>query len=140
VLCAAAVIGCGQPPPSAPTETPPTASTIRLGDWSASNGRWTFNATVNPRGGPTHVVLEYGLGTESAPVFDTTLEVETGILDARALTATIQLPEEASFCARFAATNEVGSVSTEPFCQSQLSRPSVVVVGPDQSAAASALP
>jgi hypothetical protein len=111
-----------------------------LGDWSATNGRWTFNATVNPRGSPTHVVLEYGFGTEAAPVFDTTLEVATDLLDARALTATVQLSEEASFCARFTATNEVGSVSSEQRCQSPLLFPSVIVSVPDQSVGASASP
>ena len=126
-VLAVALSGCGEPGPETPTPEPLTAPPIRLGDWSSSNGRWTFNATVNPRGSPTDVVLEYGFGPASAPVFDVTVPVEDGLFDAAAVTVTVDIGEEAPFCARFTATNEVGSTSSEPRCNDWL-RSMVIVV------------
>ncbi len=139
-LLAAAIGACGPPGPPSPIESPPTAPTIVLGDWQATNGRWTFTAVVNPRGSPTDVVLEYGFGGEAAPVFDRSLTVETELLDAKAVTANLELPEDAEFCARFTATNEIGSTSTESRCP--LPRPSgfLLVPVPTASSAASASP
>lgn len=131
-----AVGGCTDPVPPSPTPSAPTAPTIRAGDWSASNGRWTFNATVNPRGSPTDVVLEYGFGPESAPVFDIVVPVEQDLFDAAAVTVTVDIGEEEPFCARFTATNEMGSTSSEPRCNDQLRSMVIVVPGsPSPSAA-----
>jgi hypothetical protein len=125
ILVAATVLaGCGAPTPSGPTESPPAAPMIFPMDWSADNGRWTFNASINPRGSPTEVVLEYGFGPESAPVFDTTVPIEEDLLDPRAVTATVDLGENRPFCARVTARNEVGSVSTGPRCLPLMSGPS----------------
>ncbi len=134
-----ALAGCGEPGPvePSPTPSPPTAPTIKLGDWNSTNGRWTFNATVNPRGSPTDVVLEYGFGPESAPVFDTVVPVEVGLFDATAVTVTVDIGEEDPFCARFTATNEVGAASSEPRCHDWLRSMVIVVPG---SAGPSAAP
>lgn len=132
-ILALAIAGCGEPVPPSPTPSPATAPTIVVGNWSASNGRWTFNATVHPRGSPTDVVLEYGFDPASAPVFDITVPVEDGLFDATAVTVTVDIGEEAPFCARFTATNEVGSTSSEPFCFG--ARPSGVIVVPGGTSA-----
>lgn len=133
-VLAAVVVTCGEPTPPSPTESPPTAPTIRLGDWQATDGRWTFTATVNPRGSPTDVVLEYGFGPETAPAFDTIVSIEEDLLDARAVSATVEVGEDREFCARFTATNEIGSVSTDARCHEPFPSGVVVVPGPGDSA------
>jgi hypothetical protein len=128
-ILALAIAGCGEPVPATPTPEPLTAPTIRVGDWSASNSRWTFNATVNPRGSPTDVFLEYGFGPASAPAFDVMVPVEGDLFDATAVTVTVDIGEEAPFCARFTATNEVGTTSSEPRCHDWLASGRIVVPG-----------
>ena len=125
-ILALAIAGCGEPVPATPTPQPLTAPTIRVGDWSASNGRWTFNATVNPWGSPTDVVLEYGYGPASAPVFDVTVPVEEELFEASAVSVTVDVGEDVPFCARFTARNEVGSTSSEPRCHDWLASGRIV--------------
>jgi hypothetical protein len=140
VIIVLAAVGCSEPAPPSPTPSPPTAPTIRVGDWSASNGRWTFNATVNPRGSPTDVVLEYGFGPESAPVFDHVVPAEQGLFDAAAVTVTVDIGEDEPFCARFTATNDVGVTFSEPRCHDWLPSGLIVVPGPADSGSPSAAP
>jgi hypothetical protein len=135
IVAVTLIFGCGEPIPSAPTESPPAAPLLFPMDWSADNGRWTFNVSVNPRDSPTDVILEYGFGPESAPVFDTTVPVEEDMFDPQAVTVTVDMGEGRPFCARFTATNEVGSVSTEPRCPDDL-----LIFPPVRSGGASASP
>lgn len=135
IMAVTMIVGCGEPIPSAPTASPSAAPLLFPMDWSAgNNGRWTFNVSVNPRGSPTDVILEYGFGPESAPVFDTTVPVEEDLFDPQAVAVTVDMGEGRPFCARFTATNEVGSVSTEPRC------PYLPVIPPVESGGASASP
>jgi hypothetical protein len=135
IMAVTMIVGCGEPIPSAPTESPAAPPLLFPMDWSAdNNGRWTFNVSVNPRGSPTDVILEYGFGPESAPVFDTTMPVEEDMFDPQAVTVTVDMGEGRPFCARFTATNEIGSVSTEPRC------PYLPAIPPAKTGGASASP
>lgn len=127
-VLALAIAGCSEPVPETPTPSPPTAPTIVVGNFTGIDGRWTFNASVHPRGSPTDVVLEYYLGPEGSRDFDQRVDVETGLLDSGTMTAQLVLADDAVFCVRFTATNEVGSTSSEPRCLGE--RPPGVIVVP----------
>jgi hypothetical protein len=137
VLLVALVFGCTSPAPSR-TDTPPTAPTIQMGDWTASNIHWTFSASVNPRGGPTDVDLEWGLGDAASASFDTIVRVDTGRLVAGVVKAELSLPPNAAFCVRFTARNDVGSTSTDPSCHGL--QPSIVLPATLDSPGTSAVP
>lgn len=139
-ILALAVAACGEPAPESPTPSPPTAPTIVVGSFTGTDGRWTFNASVHPRGSPTDIVLEYRLGPEGPGDFDQRVDVETGLLNSGTVTAQLVLADDAVFCVRFTATNEVGSTSSEPRCLG--ARPSglIVVPVPAESASPSAAP
>lgn len=139
-ILALAIAGCGEPAPESPSPSPPTAPTIVVGSFTGINGRWTFNASVHPRGRPTDVVLEYRLGPAGTGDFDQRVGVETGLLDSGTVTAQLVLADDAVFCVRFTATNEVGSTSSEPRCFGALPSGLIVVPVPAESASPSAAP
>lgn len=139
-VLALGIAGCGEPSPESPTPSPATAPTIVVGNFTGMDGRWTFNASVHPRGGPTDVVLEYYLGPEGSGDFDQRIEVETGLLDSSTVTAQLVLADDAVFCVRFTATNEVGATSSEPRCFGARPSGMIVVPVPAESASPSAAP
>ena len=142
LLGVAVVAACVPAPPATSPPPPPTAPTVVLGNWTATDGQYTFTGSVNPRGSPADVVLEYGIGPVSAPVYDQSIPVEEGMLTAAAVSATVELEDGVEFCVRFTATNEVGSGSSQPYCTD--ARPSNVIVVPpasdDPGASASSSP
>jgi hypothetical protein len=127
-ILALAIAGCGEPAPESPTPPPATAPTIVVGSFTGIDGLWTMQASVHPRGSPTDVALEYRLGPEGPGEFDQRVDVETGLLESGTVTARLELADDTVFCARFTATNEVGSTSSEPRCFG--ARPSGVIVVP----------
>jgi hypothetical protein len=136
-LLALAIAACGEPvePSATPTPEPLAAPTIVVGSFTGINGRWTFNASVHPRGSPTDIVLEYHLGPEGSGEFDQHVDVKTGLVASGTVTAQLVLADDAVFCVRFTATNEVGTTSSEPRCFG--ARPSGVIVVPVPAGSAS---
>jgi hypothetical protein len=129
LVVAAIAAGCEpSASPLSPTEPPLKAPTIQFDRYTATNGVWTFYATVNPGGSPTEVVLETGVGTEDAPVFDDRVPVASDMLSSGQVTAVVEYPEDVAFCVRFTARNEVGTTSTAPRCPAAIVLPTHLVV------------
>ena len=124
VPLAALVMACASHAPPA-TDPPPAAPTIQMGDWTTSIIHWTVSASVNPRGAPTEVVLQWGFGAWTSPSLDTVVPVERGILVAGVVTKELSLTPDRAFCVRFIARNVVGSASTETSCHGL--EPSIVL-------------
>jgi hypothetical protein len=105
-----------RPRPS-PTAGPPS---IRAGSTFTSQfdgRRWTFQVIVDPHASPTDVSLEYG--AEAGP-FDNVFVMATAVLDAGQVSAsTDTIPPDVTFCGRFVATNEFGTVSLDAHCHPQ---------------------
>ena len=131
VLCLVLGVGC-----ATPTPTPTSARSVRgtpFGEaptlvnanpfFTASNGTWVFNVSVDPNGSSTDVVLEYGTPFAGPPAFDQTVVAAQHIMGPRAVATRIDLPIGDGFCVRFTATNEVGVTSGEPYCQRPLKIP-----------------
>jgi len=101
-----------------PTPTPgPPSIRPASGSSSIFDGRtWTLYVTVEPKGEPTDVVIEWGTGTEAGP-FDHVIPMAEGAVDAgRISTQTSDLPPDGGYCLRFTATNAFGSASTTAHC------------------------
>jgi len=108
----------------APTErvrpTPaPGPPSIRPASGSSGifDGRtWTLYVTVEPKGEPTDVVIEWGTGSETGP-FDHVIPMAEGVVDAgRISIPTTDLPVDGGYSLRFTATNAFGSASTTAHC------------------------
>jgi hypothetical protein len=126
-----AAVACDAAVPT-PSPAPAAVPSIRLGDWTASNGHWTFNATLNARGSPTNVVFEWGLGPQASPVFDHPIPVGEELLGGADVSVVVDIPEGAAFCARFVATNDMGPATSDSYC-SGLLRSVIVVPAPSAS-------
>jgi hypothetical protein len=101
-----------------PTPTPgPPSIRPASGSSSIFDGRtWTLYVTVEPKGEPTDVVVEWGTGTETGP-FDHVIPMAEGVVDAGTIsTQTTDLPADRGYCLRFTATNAFGSASTTAHC------------------------
>jgi hypothetical protein len=139
-ILALAIAGCHETVSPSLTLSPATAPTIVVGSFTGIDGRWTMNASVHPRGSPTDVVLEYRLGPEGSGAFDQRVDVETGLLESGTVTAQLELADDAVFCVRFTATNEVGSTSSEPRCFGARPSGAIVIPAPVDPASPSAAP
>jgi hypothetical protein len=125
-----ALVACGEPAspsPSFPSEPP----SIVLVDWTATDGHWTIRASVDPKGSPTDVFVEYGPGPAASPSFTESIVVENDLNEPTFISPTVDLPEDVELCVRLTATNEVGSTSTTARCP--FPRGSIIIVGPSPS-------
>jgi hypothetical protein len=50
-----------------------------LVDWRATDGHWTIRASVDPKGSPTDVFVEYGPGPAASPSFTESIVVENDL-------------------------------------------------------------
>ena len=105
-------------PHDLPTFAPAGAPTVTIDPkWTAANGGWTFIGRVDPMGEPTDVVLE--IGPASAGPFDKT-PVADGMTEAAKVEVTTRnVPATNEICARFTATNKIGSASSTTLCVPQ---------------------
>lgn len=104
-----------RPRPS-PTPGPPSIRAASTFTAQFDGRRWTFQVIVDPHASPTDVSLEYGAGA----TFDHVFVMVTGLLDAGQVSATTDaIPPDLSFCGRFVATNEFGTVSLDAHCSTQ---------------------
>ena len=108
-------------PHDLPTFAPPGAPTVTIDPkWTTVNGGWTFIGLVDPKGAPTDVVLEIGPGPASAGQFDTTVQAADGMTEAAKVEVTTRsVPATDEICARFTATNSIGTASSTTLCVPQ---------------------
>jgi hypothetical protein len=105
-------------PHDLPSIAPPAAPTVTIDPtWTTANGAWTFVGRVDPKGDPTEVVLEIGPGPASAGQFDTAVPAAHDMTEAATLEVTTRaVPASDEICARFTATNSLGTTSSSPLC------------------------
>jgi hypothetical protein len=125
-----ALVACGEPASPSPSLAPAPPSIV-LGDWTTTDGHWTIHASVDPKGSPTDVFVEYGPGPAESPGFTESIVVENDLIEPTSISPTVDLPADVELCVRLTATNEVGSSSTTPRCP--FPRGSIIIVEPSPS-------
>ena len=105
-------------PRDLPTVGPPGAPVAEIvPDWTLTDGEWSFTGRIDPKGAPTDVLLEVGRGPAAGVTWEREIPAAQDQIEIATLTITTRdVPDADEICARFTATNAIGSASSEPLC------------------------
>ena len=105
-------------PHDPPTAAPPGAPLAEIvPDWTLTDGEWSFIGRIDPKGAATDVILEIGRGPAATVSWDREIPAAQDQVEIATLTITTSdVPDADEICARFTATNALGTASSEPLC------------------------